>query len=64
MFKKIVSSIVGDPNKKIINNLRPLVAAVGEFEQELMQLPDDAFRERTADLKERESLPAPTSMRY
>jgi preprotein translocase subunit SecA len=53
MFKKIVSSIVGDPNKKIINNLRPLVTAVSEFEPELKQLPDDAFRERTAALKDR-----------
>ncbi len=53
MFKKIVSSIVGDPNKKIINNLRPTVSAVGEFESQLKQLPDEAFRERTAILKDR-----------
>jgi preprotein translocase subunit SecA len=53
MFKKIVSSIVGDPNKKIINNLRPIVAAVGERETALQHLPDEAFRERTAELKER-----------
>ena len=53
MFKKIVSSIVGDPNKKIINNLRPTVNAVGEMEAALQRLPDEAFRERTAALKER-----------
>ncbi len=53
MFKKIVSSIVGDPNKKIINNLRPTVSAVAAFEPELQRLPDEAFRERTAALKER-----------
>src|SRR5690606_4328695 len=53
MFKKIVSSIVGDPNKKIINNLRPIVQAVGELEPVLKQLPDEALRERTAALKER-----------
>ncbi|MCZ2112407.1 MAG: preprotein translocase subunit SecA [Anaerolineae bacterium] len=53
MFKKIVSSIVGDPNKKIINNLRPTVAAIAAFEPELKQLPDEAFRERTTVLKER-----------
>ncbi len=53
MFKKIVSSIVGDPNKKIINNLRPIVGDVGEREATLQHLPDEAFRERTAELKER-----------
>ncbi len=53
MFKKLVTSIVGDPNKKIINNLRPIVSAVAEFEPELQRLPDEAFRERTAALKER-----------
>ncbi len=53
MFKKIVSSIVGDPNKKIIKNLRPEVDDAGEREAELKRLPDEAFRERTAELKER-----------
>ena len=53
MFKKIVSSIVGDPNKKIINKLRPTVSIVNEMETELQKLPDEALRERTAVLKER-----------
>ena len=53
MFKKIVSSFVGDPNKKIIGNLRPLVLAVAQLEPELKQLPDEALKERTAALKER-----------
>ncbi|MBP6786905.1 MAG: preprotein translocase subunit SecA [Candidatus Promineofilum sp.] len=53
MFKKIVSSIVGDPNKKIINNLRPTVSIVNEMEPALQGLPDEALRERTAILKER-----------
>jgi preprotein translocase subunit SecA len=47
MFKKIVSSIVGDPNKKIINNLRPSVTPSTRMEPELKQLPDDALRERS-----------------
>ena len=45
MFKKIVSSFVGDPNKKIIGNLRPLVLAVAQLEPELKQLPDEALKE-------------------
>ncbi|WP_374689306.1 preprotein translocase subunit SecA, partial [Promineifilum sp.] len=53
MFKKLVSSIVGDPNKKIINNLRPTVAAISELEAALKGVPDEVLRERTATLKER-----------
>ncbi|CUS03895.2 protein of unknown function [Candidatus Promineifilum breve] len=53
MFKKIVSSIVGDPNKKIINNLRPTVNTVGEMEPALQRLSDEALRERSAALKDR-----------
>jgi preprotein translocase subunit SecA len=53
MFKKIVSSFVGDPNKKIINNLRPIVDSVNGMEADLQRLPDEALHERTAALKDR-----------
>ncbi len=53
MFKKIVSSIVGDANKKIINNLKPSVAAVNALEPQLTPLSDEALRERSLALKER-----------
>jgi len=53
MFKKIVSSIVGDANKKIINNLKPSVAAINALEPQLTPLSDDALRERSLVLKER-----------
>jgi preprotein translocase subunit SecA len=53
MFKKLVTSIVGDPNKKIINNLKPSVQAIGDLETVLKPLPDEALRERTLLLKER-----------
>ena len=53
MFKKIVSSIVGDANKKIINNLKPSVAAINALEPQLTPLSDDALRERSLALKER-----------
>ncbi|MFQ5399074.1 MAG: preprotein translocase subunit SecA [Anaerolineae bacterium] len=53
MFKKLVTKIVGDPNKKIIESLRPLVDAVGAFEPELEKLSDDELKARTAVLRER-----------
>lgn len=53
MFKKLVAKIVGDPNKKIIEDLEPLVAEVAAFEPELQQLSDDELRLRTAVLRER-----------
>ena len=53
MFKKIVSSIVGDANKKIINNLKPSVTAINALEPQLTPLSDDALRERSLALKER-----------
>ncbi len=53
MFKKLVSKFVGDPNKKIIDGMAPLVAEVASYEPELQQLSDDELRSRTADLRER-----------
>ncbi|MEZ4517138.1 MAG: preprotein translocase subunit SecA [Chloroflexota bacterium] len=53
MFKKLVTSIVGDPNKKIINNLRPDVDAVTAMEPEIQALSDDGIRERVSLLRER-----------
>ncbi len=53
MFKKIVSKIVGDPNQKIIKELRPLVDEVASWEPELEKLSDEELKGKTAVLKER-----------
>ncbi|MCA9949829.1 MAG: SEC-C domain-containing protein [Anaerolineales bacterium] len=53
MFKKLVSKIVGDPNKKIINDLEPLVTEVADLEPGLQQLSDEELRAKTAVLRER-----------
>ena len=53
MFKKLVSRIVGDPNKKIIAELGPVVAEVAAFESELQRLSDEELRSRTSTLRER-----------
>ncbi|MCB8924749.1 MAG: SEC-C domain-containing protein [Ardenticatenaceae bacterium] len=53
MFKKLVSKIVGDPNQKIIENLKPVVDKVAALEPQLEQLSVDELRAKTAELKER-----------
>ncbi|MCP5101696.1 MAG: preprotein translocase subunit SecA, partial [Chloroflexi bacterium] len=53
MFKKLMSRFVGDPNKKIINDLTPIVEAVEALEPKLKQMSDEALRKETAVLKSR-----------
>ncbi|MDX1415028.1 MAG: hypothetical protein R3293_12605, partial [Candidatus Promineifilaceae bacterium] len=53
MFKKLVSKIVGDPNKKIIDDLAPLVAEVAALEPELQRLSNDDLRGKAAELRDR-----------
>lgn len=53
MFKKLVSIIVGDPNQKILEDLRPIVDEVQQLEPELKELPDETLRANTAVFKER-----------
>jgi preprotein translocase subunit SecA len=53
MFKKIVSKIVGDPNKKIIAELQPIVEAVEALEAGLQTLSNDELKAITGVLKER-----------
>ncbi len=53
MFKKLVSKVVGDPNKKIITNLQPLVTAVHNLESHMQALSDDQLREKTEELRRR-----------
>lgn len=52
MFKKLFHKIVGDPNKKLLNTLRPIVEEVEQIESELDRLSDDDLRERTNNLRE------------
>ena len=53
MFKKLVSKIVGDPTKKLLNDLRPTVDAIAAEEARLELLSDDELRAETAVLRER-----------
>lgn len=53
MFKTLVTKIFGDPSKKIIAELRPLVDASGELEAQFQTLSDDGLKEKVLSLKER-----------
>ncbi len=53
IFKSILNKIVGDPNEKILNNLRPPVEEIAALESEMEKLSDEALRAKTQSLKER-----------
>jgi preprotein translocase subunit SecA len=53
IFKTFLNKIVGDPNEKILNSLRPTVEEVAALEPELKELSDEALRAETQSLKER-----------
>ncbi|MCB9422649.1 MAG: preprotein translocase subunit SecA [Ardenticatenaceae bacterium] len=53
MFKKLVSKIVGDPNKKIIQELQPIVDEVAELESQFQAMTDEQLKGVTAVLKQR-----------
>ncbi len=53
MFKKLVTKIMGDPNQKIINDLKPIVDEVASLEPQMKQLSVESMRAKTAEFKER-----------
>ncbi len=53
MFKNLVKKIVGDPNKKIIDDLQSIVSEISAFEPEMQKLSDEELRSKTQELRER-----------
>ncbi|MAU01431.1 MAG: hypothetical protein CL608_30190 [Anaerolineaceae bacterium] len=53
MFKKLVAKIVGDPNQKIIDELKPIVDEVAALEPQMQQLSPEELRAKTAEFKDR-----------
>lgn len=53
MFKNLINKIVGDPNKKIIEDLKPMVAEINALEPAMQALSDDELRAKTIELRER-----------
>lgn len=53
MFKKLVHKIVGDPTKRYLDSLRPVVDEVSELEPDLQTMSDEELRAQTAAFRER-----------
>ena len=49
----ILTKILGDPNKKVLNKLRPIVEKINNLEPELEKLSDEELKEKTNEFKER-----------
>ena len=44
---KFLERILGDPNKKALKQLEPIVARVNSFEPEIEKLSDDELKSKT-----------------
>ena len=51
MIGFLIKKILGSKNDREVKRLRPLVARINAFEQQLQALPEDALREKTAAWK-------------
>ncbi len=49
----ILTKLFGDPNKKILNKLQPLIYRINNLESEFERLPSDQLKEKTKELRER-----------
>jgi len=52
MLKAIAKKIIGSRNDRYLKKLRPLVAAINEFEPRVQALSDDAMRSRIVELRQ------------
>ena len=52
-MSSILTKIFGDPNEKIINNIRLTVAKINSFEPEFEKLSAEQIKDKTKELKER-----------
>jgi preprotein translocase subunit SecA len=53
MLKFVIRKIIGSKNDREVKRLRPLVERINELEVGLQALPDEALRQKTAELKAR-----------
>jgi len=49
MFKSLLSKIIGDPNERELNRLRPLVEEINALEPEFEALSDEELRDKTME---------------
>jgi len=50
---KFFTKLLGDPNKKVVARMQPLVDKVGQHEPEMEKLSDEGIRAKTGEFKER-----------
>ncbi len=53
MFKGLLSKIIGDPNERELNRLRPLVEQINALEPEFEALSDEELRGKTTEFTDR-----------
>ncbi|HEU5424116.1 MAG TPA: preprotein translocase subunit SecA [Nitrolancea sp.] len=52
-MRKFFTKVLGDPNQRVLNDLRETVAEINALEPEFQQLSDDKLRGKTAEFKGR-----------
>ncbi len=53
MFKSLLSKVIGDPNERELNRLRPLVEEINALEPEFAALSNEELRGKTTALRDR-----------
>jgi len=53
MFRNLLSRVIGDPNERELNRLRPFVEAINALETEFEALSDEELRGKTAEFTDR-----------
>ncbi|MBC8263802.1 MAG: SEC-C domain-containing protein [Anaerolineales bacterium] len=53
MFKSLLSKVIGDPNERELNRLRPFVEEINALEPEFEALSDEEFRGKTKEFTDR-----------
>ena len=48
-----LDKVLGDPNKKVVNQLRPIVTLINSFEEKIKPLSDEELKAKTVEFRER-----------
>src|SRR3979409_508026 len=51
-FDKVLTKVFGSSNERFLKAIRPTIAQIAEFEQEIQALTDDQLRERTLKFRD------------
>ena len=56
-----ISQIIGDPNQRVLNKIRPLVQEINKLEGQFERLSDAQLKEKTAEFRERLGVNLPST---